>query len=164
MNGPAADTSSSGVILRDVAESDLPIFFANEHDPVANEMAVFPARDRETFMAYWAKILGDETVAKQTILIDGQVAGNIMSFERFGKREVGYWIAREHWGKGIATRALEAFLTQVTVRPLIARVAKHNVGSRRVLEKCGFTITGEEDGPPDKHGKPVIDLILTLRA
>lgn len=44
---------------------------------------------------------------------------------------------KEHWGS-VATRALAAFLRLVTERPLHAHVAQHNVGSRRVLEKCGF--------------------------
>jgi RimJ/RimL family protein N-acetyltransferase len=74
------------------------------------------------------------------------VAGNIVTFEQDGEREVGYWIGREYWGKGIATEALSQFLDHIEVhRPLYAVVAKHNVGSIRVLKKCGFTTVGEED-------------------
>jgi RimJ/RimL family protein N-acetyltransferase len=65
---------------------------------------------------------------------------------RSGQREVGYWIGSEYWGKGIATRALAAFLEHDRTRPLHARVAKHNVASVRVLEKCGFTVIGEGTG------------------
>ena len=93
-------------------------------------------------MAHWAKIMADESVILKTILFDGQVAGNIVSWETSGEREVGYWIGREYWGKGIATKALLLFLGLVKIRPLYAHVAKHNVASRRVLEKCGFTVTG----------------------
>jgi RimJ/RimL family protein N-acetyltransferase len=73
------------------------------------------------------------------------VAGNVVCFEHSGKREVGYWIAKDHWGKGVATKALSRFLDQVTERPLYAGVAKHNIASIRVLEKCGFRFS-EEDG------------------
>ena len=132
------------ILLRDVIESDLPIFFEQQMDPVANQMAAFPARDREAFMAHWTKILADESNILKTILYDAQVAGNIVSWEQSGAREVGYWLGREYWGKGIATRALAAFLEQVTARPLHAYVAKHNLASIRVLQKCGFTITSEE--------------------
>ena len=135
------------VLLRNVVESDLPIFFEQQLDPVANQMAAFPARDREAFMAHWTKILAGETNILKTILFDGQVAGNIVSWEQpdeGSEQEVGYWLGREYWGKGIATRALAAFLEHVTARPLYAYVAKHNLASIRVLEKCGFTITGEE--------------------
>ena len=135
------------VLLRNVVESDLPVFFEQQLDPVANQMAAFPARDRETFMAHWTKILAGETNILKTILYGDQVAGNIVSWEQpdeGSEREVGYWLGREYWGKGIATRALSLFLEQVTARPLYAYVAKHNLASIRVLEKCGFIITGEE--------------------
>jgi RimJ/RimL family protein N-acetyltransferase len=68
----------------------------------------------------------------------------VLSFVRDGERQVGYWIARDRWGRGIATAALTALLEQVTERPLCARVAAHNRGSLRVLEKCGFRLVGEE--------------------
>jgi len=132
------------VTLRDVAEDDLPILFEHQSDPDATRMAAMTARDREAFMAHWARILGDETIAKQTILCEGRVAGHIVSFERSGVREVGYWLGKDYWGRGIATAALSQFLGHIEERPLYAGVAKHNVGSRRVLEKCGFAICGEE--------------------
>ena len=111
-------------------------------------MAAFAARDREAFMAHWARILRDETNVIRTILCDGQVAGNIVSFVQSGEREVGYWIGREFWGAGIATEALKQFLAIVRQRPLSAHVAKHNVASLRVLEKCGFVKRGEAEAVP----------------
>jgi len=111
--------------------------------------AAFTARDPadwDTFTARWTGILGDETITKKTILFDGHVAGNIVSFEKSGEREVGYWIGRKYWGKGVATRALSTFLGHVKKRPLYAHVAKDNIASNRVLEKCGFKISGEDRG------------------
>jgi RimJ/RimL family protein N-acetyltransferase len=107
-------------------------------------MAGFPSREETAFLAHWTKILGDDAIAKKTILVDGQVAGNIVSFEQSGERQVGYWLGKEFWGKGIATRVLAVFLELVDVRPLLAYVARHNVASRRVLEKCGFILLREE--------------------
>ena len=132
------------VLLRDVAESDLPIFFEQQLDPEATAMAAFPSRDREAFDTHWAKIMADEMVILKTILYNGQVAGSIVSWEMDGNQEVGYWLGREYWGKGIATQALAEYLGIVTTRPLFAHVAKHNVASRRVLEKCGFKVIGED--------------------
>ena len=99
-------------------------------------------------MAHWAnKFLADETVTEQTVLFGGRVAGNVVSFQRDGKRKVGYWIGGEYWGKGVATDAPSQFLSHAEVgRPLHAALAKHNVGSIRVLEKCVFTVLGEEEG------------------
>jgi RimJ/RimL family protein N-acetyltransferase len=131
------------VELRDVMEADLPVFFEQQLDPDAVRMAAFPSRDRDAFDAHWARILTDETVVKKTILLDGRVAGNVVCWEQSGDRLVGYWIGKEYWGKGVATRALSEFLGQVNTRPLFARVAKHNVASIRVLEKSGFIVSGE---------------------
>jgi RimJ/RimL family protein N-acetyltransferase len=136
---------TSPIILRDVIEADLQIFYLHQLDPEATRMAAFPARDREAFMAHWKKILVDETNVLKTIVYEEQVVGNIVSFLMEGKREVGYWIGREYWGHGIATRALELFLEQIRQRPLYAYVDKHNIGSYRVLEKCGFVRAGEHD-------------------
>jgi RimJ/RimL family protein N-acetyltransferase len=113
-------------------------------------------------MAHWTKILRDETVTTKTILFKGHVVGNIGSWQQASAREVGYWIGREYWGKGIATQALSQFLMYVTARPLYAHVAKHNLASIRVLEKCGFTIAGENkvsSGVPDEE---VEEFILKL--
>ena len=121
----------NAAILRDVIVSDLPVFFEQQFDPIANQMAAFPARDRDAFMAHWAKIMADESNILKTILYGDQVAGNIVSWEHDGEREVGYWLGREYWGNGIATRALAAFLDQVTPRPLYAYVVKHNRASIR---------------------------------
>jgi RimJ/RimL family protein N-acetyltransferase len=155
---------AGNVHLRDVTDDDLPIFFDHQLDPDATRMAAFPARDREAFMAHWAKILGDETIAKQTILFNGRVAGNIVSWEQSGEREVGYWIGKEYWGKGVATGALAAFLGHVRARPLYAHVAKHNIASVRVLEKCGFTLCGEDKEFSDASGEEVEGYILKLSA
>ena len=153
---------AGSIQLRNVQESDLSIFFEQQRDPLANQMAAFPARDKDAFMAHWAKIMKDETIILQTILFKGQVAGNLVSFELSGQREVGYWLGREFWGKGIATRALSEFLKQVKERPLYAHVARHNIASLRVLEKYGFTIQGEEKNFAVIQGEPVEGLILKL--
>ena len=132
------------VTLRDVTESDLPIFYAQQLNPDATRMAAFPARDQEAFMLHWTtNVLANSTGLVRTIVADGQVVGNIVSYvnPEVG-REVGYWLGSDYWGKGIATQALRQFLQIDTVRPLYAHVAKHNLGSRRVLEKCGFVVVG----------------------
>jgi RimJ/RimL family protein N-acetyltransferase len=131
-------------VLRDVIESDVPIFFEHQDDPEATSMAAFPARDRDAFDAHWRKILTDDQLTTKTILFEGRVAGNVGSWEWDGKRLVGYWIGREFWGKGLATRALAELLAELPQRPLHAYVARTNAGSIRVLEKCGFVLTEEE--------------------
>jgi RimJ/RimL family protein N-acetyltransferase len=135
---------NQNVQLRDVEMGDLPSFFEHQRDPEAVAMVVFKSRDRAAFDAHWAKILADETSLKKTVVVDGQVAGNVVSFVLEGVRQVGYWIDRAYWGRGVATAALSAFLKIEERRPLYAGVARHNVGSLRVLQKCGFVEVLEE--------------------
>jgi RimJ/RimL family protein N-acetyltransferase len=134
------------VTLRPIEDGDLPIFFAHQSDPVAVEMAVFPSRTPEAFFAHWATIRANPTLYLRTILADGVVVGNIGSWPHDDEREVGYWIGREWWGRGIATAALRLVLEEVADRPLVAHVARGNVGSRRVLEHCGFAVSGAQVG------------------
>lgn len=131
------------VTLREVRPEDLPILFEHQLDPDGARMAAFKSRDREAFMAHWGKIMANPACAIRVILADGAVAGNIGAWTDGGERLVGYWIGREHWGRGIATAALNQFLL-LESRPLAAKVAKHNLASIRVLQKAGFTPSGEE--------------------
>ena len=154
-------------MLRDVADDDLPTFFEHQLDSTANRMAAFTAKDptdRAAFTAKWKKISNDDTVTIKTILFEGHVAGHIASFEQSGKREITYWIGRDYWGKGIATKALSAFLDVEKSRPLYARVAKDNLASLRVLGKCNFTICGHGKGFAYGRGEEVEEYTLKLEA
>lgn len=166
MSGREPGSVKSDVVLRDVAEADLPVFFEHQRDREANHMAAFTAKDpedRAAFMAHWARILGDSTTLNKTVLVDGKVVGHVSSFELEGRREVTYWLGREHWGQGLATRALAAFLEQAEARrPLHARAVKDNRGSLRVLEKCGFTVCGEDKGFANARGTEVEEHLLIL--
>ena len=130
-------------MLREVREDDLDALFEQQREPEAVAMAVFPAREREAFDAHWRKILADDRLVVRAIEVDGEVAGNIGSWEQDGLQLVGYWLGREFWGRGIATAALAEFARELETRPLHAWVAASNVGSIRVLEKCGFVRAGE---------------------
>jgi len=152
------------VRLRTVEDQDLDVFFEHQADPEATEMAAFPARDRDQFAGHWAKIRADDTMVQRTIVADGTVAGNIGSWEQDGQRLLGYWIGREHWGRGIATEALAQFVGQVTVRPLYAHVAVHNIGSIRVLEKCGFQRDRVQEARAPAPDDDVEEFIFVLNA
>jgi len=173
--------------LRNVEANDLPLFFEHQRDPIAVAMVAFNSRDRAAFDQHRAKLLADDSCLKKTIIVasavsaethiesavtaenvesavsaDHQVAGNIGSWTADGKREVGYWIDRAFWGRGIATAALSAFLRLEPTRPLYAGVAKHNVASIRVLQKCGFKLSHSvEEASTDANTSHVL---LTLTA
>ncbi len=153
----------TSVILRAVESADLPVFFEHQLDPVATRLAAFPSRERDAFMAHWAKILADPACVTRTIVNNGCVAGNIGAWTDADSRErlVGYWIGREYWGQGIATAALSLFCDYERARPLTARVVRHNAASFRVLQKCGFVLSGE-DRFTDPAGESHEEFILTL--
>jgi RimJ/RimL family protein N-acetyltransferase len=61
-----------------------------------------------------------------------------------------------------APEALRAFLAVDTERPLRARAAKDNVGSLRVLAKCGFEVIGEDIGFANARGQEIEEVVLSL--
>jgi RimJ/RimL family protein N-acetyltransferase len=135
------------VALRQVQHDDLPIFFEQQRDPAATRMAGFPARDWPSFKRHWDRILAEDVNILRTIEADGHIAGNVLSYVLTDQRFVGYWLGREYWGRGIATRALWQLLDEIAERPLFAYVAAHNQASIRVLEKCGFAPVEPQAGP-----------------
>jgi Acetyltransferases, including N-acetylases of ribosomal proteins len=100
-------------VLRDVAETDLDVFYEQQLDPEATAMAIFPARDREAFDAHWRRLLADDSLVKRTIVDAGAVAGNIGCWKQDGRLLVGYWVGREFWGRGLATAALAELVTEI---------------------------------------------------
>lgn len=153
------------IALRETVRDDLPLFYEHQKDPEANRMAAFTPKDpadRQRFDEHWERILGADAIVVRTITAGGEVVGHISLFEMFGDLEVTYWLAKEHWGRGFATRALELFLREVTVRPLHGRAAKGNAASDRVLEKCGFRRCGEGSGFSDYLGEDVEEWVYVL--
>ncbi|MEU7328677.1 GNAT family N-acetyltransferase [Streptomyces parvus] len=156
------------VSLRAVEDADLPLFFAWMSDPDATRVAAFTPKDptdRAAFDAHWARIRsGSGGVVMRTAVADGVVVGHVGAYGEVGDRQVTYWIDRAHWGRGLATAALRAFLDETPTRPLHARAAADNLGSRRVLEKCGFVVTGTDRGFAPARGEEIDEVLVTLRA
>lgn len=152
--------------LRPTLPADVPTFFAQQLDDDALRLAAFTSkdpRDRAAHDAHWGRLLANERIVKRTIVVDGQVAGYLAKFERDGVPEVSYWLGRPFWGRGLATQALTAFVRDVvTTRPLTARIAFDNAPSRRVLEKCGFVVTGHDRFFANARGEEIDEDILTL--
>ena len=138
------------VSLRPVEDADLPLFFAWQADEESFRMAGVPSRDEEAFAAHWARNRSNPANTMRTIVADGVVVGNVVSWSGDEGRMVGYWVGKEHWGRGIASAALRLYLDVDRHRPMLATVAEHNAGSRRVLEKAGFQLVSQklvDDGP-----------------
>ena len=80
-------------------------------------------------------------------ILDGGHAAGIIDFRLTACRaEVGYVLARRHWGRGFMTEAAGAVVEWVIAQPEIHRVWAtvdlENVASQRVLEKAGMVKEG----------------------
>ncbi|MEV6837481.1 GNAT family N-acetyltransferase [Streptomyces sp. NPDC051133] len=152
------------IALRAVQDSDLPAFFRQMTDPEAVRMAAFGPEnpyDRDSFAVHWRR-LEDCSEVLRTVVADGAVAGSAAVYGTAGEREVTYWIDRAYWGRGVATAALRALLTEVPERPLYARAAADNAGSLRVLEKCGFRESARARGYAGGRGEEIAEVVLIL--
>lgn len=164
-NELAVTSPALAVRLRRFETADLDSVFGWQGDPEASHMAAFTVEDpsdRAAFDMRWVKILADDAIYERAVVEDDELVGYVVSFVRFGQREVGYWIDRAHWGRGIATEALRLFLEEIDERPLYARAAHDNAGSLRVLEKCGFRALARERAFARARGCQVEEIVFRL--
>ena len=132
------------VTLRPVEPADLPVFFEHQNDPVACERVGWTPRDRASFDAHWARIMAGPDNLLRTVVVDGAVAGNVVSWTNGDRRDLGYWLGREFWGRGVGRLAVEAYLDVERQRPLYAEPLATNAASVAVLRRCGFVEAGRD--------------------
>ena len=149
------------LVLRAKTLADVDAITAACQDPEIPRWTTVPSpytrADAEAFLASSAE---EEKAGHSVNLLavaaaDGALLGSfsIMGLDREpGYGEIGYWVAAEARGRGIATRAVRLLadwareqlgLTRIDVLP-----HKDNIASRRVAEKAGFRDTGELVGLP----------------
>lgn len=151
--------------LRPTEISDLDTLFQFQLDKKGGYLAAFMPKDHTDKSAYidkYLKLLNDPTVNNQTIIIDDTIVGSIAKFLMKGDTEITYWIDRKFWGQGIATNSLTEFLKIEQTRPIYGRVAFDNVGSQKVLEKCGFVKIGTDKGFANARQKEIEEYIYKL--
>ncbi len=156
------DSLADAIRLRPTAPGDLPALFEIQSDPASNAMAGTKPRTREAFFAVWDGLFADPSINSRVIEIDGKVVGGISCFQADGHDCIGYWIARAHWGRGTASRALTMFLAEEPRRPLHATAARANAPSRHILEKGGFRFVGFRMGEETDRFVPteIADFVL----
>ncbi len=150
------------VRLRLVRPDDIPVLYQHQLDNDANRMAAVHPRDESAFRALWDGVFKQPSIVARAIIADDELVGHITIFNMDGVDGVGYWIAKTHWGRGIATRALTLLLEDVNRRPLHARVAVDNKASIRVLERCGFVVTGYQHSPGTERYVECEEAVLVL--
>lgn len=93
------------------------------------------------------------------IEIDGEPAGSIGLdyIEENHKAEIGYWLAKNHWGRGIMSEVLKEITKfgfgELDLKRITAKVFAGNPASKKVLEKNGFTEEGFLRKEAKKEGK-----------
>ncbi len=151
--------------LRDLDDDDLDAVFEMMRDPEAVAQAAFTAEDpddRAAFDAWVARQRADPDVLYHVVTENGGFAGTIAAFTIDGDREVSFWIARHAWGRGVATAALRLLISREPTRPLFARAATANAGSRAVLTHAGFTEVSRNVDFAPGVGREVEEIIFTL--
>lgn len=153
------------ITIRKSIESDLEIFFHNQTDELANHMAAFTPKnpnDKEAYLNKWRKLMEDNSINMQSILMGDEVVGCVVKFVIGGDAEITYAISKQHWGKGFTTIAVKKFLKNEQTRPIFGRVAYDNFGSQRILEKVGFEKMGKDKGFANARGKEIVEIIYKL--
>lgn len=151
--------------LRQTEVADLDTFFQFQLDKDACYLAAFTPKDPTDKSAYLSKhtrLLSEPTVNNQTVIVNHVIVGSIAKFEIEGEAEITYWIDKNFWGQGIATKALKAFLAIEPARPIFGRAAFDNFGSQKVLEKCGFEKIGTDQGFANARQTVIDEFIYKL--
>jgi [ribosomal protein S5]-alanine N-acetyltransferase len=153
------------IVLRKTEIADLEFLFEFQLDQEANHLAAFTSKDPADKSAYiqkYSKFLSNPTINNQTIIVGNRIVGSIAKFEIEGKAELTYWIDKKFWGQGVATKALEEFLKNESMRPIIGRTAFDNFGSQKVLEKCHFIKIGKDKGFANSRQAEIEEYIYKL--
>lgn len=106
------------------------------------------------------------------IEVDGIACGSIGVFPQTDvhrkNAEMGYWLAEEHWGKGIMTEAVKQMIEYgfktFDINRIFARPYSTNLASQRVLEKAGMKREGRFEKSIVKNGLFLDELIYSILA
>lgn len=118
----------------------------------------------------WLARAVDEADRAWAIEIDGAAVGGVSlhpgSDVQRHSAELGYWLGRSFWGRGIMSTVVTAFagpaMQAFRLHRLYATVYENNPASMRVLEKAGFAREGVQQSAVVKRGE-LLDLIVYAR-
>ena len=145
---------------------------ANDPGIAANLRDAFPhpytLADAQGFIA--ACMVAGPGQLLLAILVDGPPAGSISLCQDQDiyrqSAELGYWLGRPYWGRGIMTQAVSQIcslgFSQLPIRRIFAEPFARNLASRRVLEKNGFLLEGTMRQGAVKDDQP-LDCCLYAR-
>ena len=155
MNNKKDKLITKRLILRKFKREDAKPMFRNwANDPEVAKYTLWAAHESvETTIKLVDMWLNEEKQEKTvrfviTLKEDDEPIGaiDIVHFID-GIPEIGYCLSRKHWNKGYMTEACEAFINylfELGYPKILIRADERNIGSNRVIEKCGFSFTHQE--------------------
>lgn len=126
----------------------------------------YAASDAKAYISAMLNADENDTFAF-AVTADGRVVGSAGAFRQGNihrqTAELGYYVAREVWGRGIMTKAVRQICDYIFAETDIIRIFAEpfarNIGSCRVLEKAGFQLEGTLRQNAVKNGQ-VLDMKL----
>ena len=152
------------LLLRSFTKLDTNLIYELNLDPDVTRYTHDPVKD----MAHASEILEKVIIPQYVLYNHGRWAVHIRSNLEFlgwcglkyraelNEIDLGYRFKKDGWGKGYATEAAWASIQygfeKIGLQRIVARAEIDNIGSWKVLEKCGMTYIGDEevDGYPVK--------------
>jgi RimJ/RimL family protein N-acetyltransferase len=163
--------------LRPLREADADDLFPLAADPELVPHVTWTAHaDRSETLAYITARSADPNSLVWAIEHEGRAVGCIglhsimwqLRACRTDRGELGYWIGRPYWGKGLVTEAVEALVRYAFDTIGLHKITVHcfaeNDGSRRVLEKTGFRFVGRAEDDIWRDGRWHANLLYELTA
>ncbi len=117
-----------------------------------------------------SELNGEGEVAVAAVMIDGRAAGIVAINWLRGARNLGYWLGRPHWGRGLMSEAVETmlswFFAHHTDLFVLSGAIEGNASSLRILDKLGFIEVAESTMMSQALGRRVghIDVMLGREA
>ena len=138
------------VLRRPCADDAQPMFETYASDPAVTRFLVWTTHENveraHAFLRRCDAVWNDGSAFPWIITLDGVLIGTIEVRLDGHRAEIGYALARRHWGRGFTTEAARAVVDWALTLPWIARVwAYHdveNVASGRILENTGMAREG----------------------
>ena len=147
------------LVLRKLAYGDEEDIFNNyaSDEEVPKYMTWLPHSDisvTKHLVNMWVSDYIDDRCSR-FVLVDkdiNQVIGmiDIVHFYEGNAVEIGYVLSRKYWNRGLMTEACQTFINYLFnkgIKKIFIQAHVDNIGSNRVIEKCGFRFTHQEVAP-----------------
>ena len=142
------------LILRKLQKDDAESIFKWASDPEVSRYVTWPTHERveqtKNILNLWIKEYENPKTIRYGITLkeNGELIGAIDVVDYVdGNPEIGYCLARRYWNNGYMSEACNAlieYLFSIGYKVVVIEADENNVGSNRVIEKCGFKFTYKE--------------------